>query len=863
MKNGLKNKKVRQGKISFLEVLVSVLLLIVFVLVVITGVLSHQRLNYIIDTVKTAIRPDRKLILVKEINNNLTEAENSVKSFSLTRSSDYLVRFYELTENTGLKFDELYELVSPRDPLNPYIDTLNTLVGEKFTILDRLLSIQDEFRVQQAMQQVVKSIREHELANTGTLPESSPVITDSVDFDTIISEVPAKKENFFARLFRKKNKSPRDKQDTIIKVQAPDTIFVSNQPPTGVSIEEISEKVSQVQEEVVSRDRRLRQEEWKLLQEDKEVMKKIRQLISYLEEKEIASQLVVTKDAETKAAEVRFIIMAFGLTASVFIFLAALVIYGYVKRNNEYKAVLLQARKDAEELAKAKEMFLANMSHEIRTPMNIISGFLAQVLKEPMDERQLEQLLIIKKSSDHLLQLLNDLLDLSKLQADKLELVETNYSPAEIVNEVHLLLEPASSAKNLRFLAFNDPGLPPLVYGDPVRLRQILFNLVSNAIKFTDHGTVTISSFALEVVDKKAVLAFEITDTGVGISEEELGKIFHAFEKASSRPGSNTEGAGLGLSITKKLVSLLHGNIHVESKPDAGTKFRIEIPCITGKEDSIPEIEKIPLSTGHFRDLNILVVDDDEYNRRLARLILEKYDCRVSESGTAEDAIELVEKSDIDLVLMDIHLPGMNGPEAASLIKQIGGQKGSNIPVIAVSATISKGDLERFRQSGLDDFILKPYKEEMLVEMISRYTGKSMPVDLMDNPGSMTAPDDLYIPGDEFTPEYDLGPLKVSSGGNEAFFHEMVNLFLENNDNGIAALKQLIENKEWEEASALAHKLISPCRHLKAIKLSQVLKLIENNGEEPAGVDSAEELINQARTEFDRIKADIIQKNEL
>jgi signal transduction histidine kinase/ActR/RegA family two-component response regulator len=835
MNNQLNSQKSRQGKSNTYEILVSVSLLTVFILVVITGLLSHQRLNYIIETVKSGIRPDRKLILVKEINNNLTEAENSVKSFSLTRSGDYLVRFYELTENTGQKFEELDELVLSKDPLVPYFDTLNQLVGEKFIILDRLLSIQDEFRVQQAMQQVVKSIEEQELSDTsGRTIQVSHQVSD----DASKSEVPVKKENIFSRVFKRKNKPVKDSVDTSLPAEAIDTVQVAKEPSGGVSYEKISEKVGQVQEEVLSRDRQLRQEEWDLLQEDKEVMKKIRQLISFLEDKEETYRQEMTREAELKAGEIKMIIMAFGITASCFIFLAALVVYWYVKKNNEYKAVLEQARKDAEELAKAKEMFLANMSHEIRTPMNIISGFLSQVLTGPLDDSQREQLMIIKKSSDHLLQLLNDLLDLSKLQADKLELLETTFSPAGIIGEIHLLFEPAARAKNLQFTASADPGLPSRVYGDPVRLRQILFNLLGNAIKFTEYGTVSLRSFTLDKDENKTVLAFEVSDTGIGLNESDIGKIFGDFEKAAAKPGSNTEGAGLGLSITRKLVSLQGGSIRVESRQGTGSSFHVEIPYKISPGNFIPEVKDAPVNTGHLKDMHILVVDDDEYNRRLARIILEKYECRVSESGSAEDALEKIRTPGIDLVLMDIHLPGMKGPEAAVRIKQIIGRTGKNIPVIAVTATISKGDLEKFRQTGLDDFVLKPYKEETLLTVISRLTGN------------------LNAPG------YDLEPLKTSSGGNDSFVKEMISLFIKDTDEGLTRLAPFLELKEWQPASELAHKMISPCRHLKANKLAALLKDIENTVDNAELQNSAMDNSRQARIEFERIREDMILKNE-
>ncbi|MCU0370349.1 MAG: response regulator [Bacteroidales bacterium] len=842
----------RQGKNYLFEILVSVSLIIIFILVVITGLLSHHRLNLIIDKVKSGIHPDRKLILVKEIHNNITEAENNVKSFSLTRNSDYLVRFYELTENTGRKFEELDKLTASNDPIAPYLDTLNQLVGEKFTILDRLLSILDEFRVQQAMQQVVHSIREEQAADSIKATTRGPVTPQAVS-DTVKPEEPVKKGNFFNRLFKKKSKPANEAADSLQPGMGLDTTNITGAVAPTVSLEKISQKVEKVQEKVLSRDLRERQEEWELLQQDKEIMKKIRQVIFILEEKEKANRLMITDETERKAGEVNKIIIAFGLTASVFILIAALVIYRYIRRNNEYKAVMERARKDAEELAKAKELFLASMSHEIRTPMNVISGFLDQVMKGPLDPSQAEQLRIIKKSSDHLLQLLNDLLDLSKLQADKLELIEKNFYPSEIIDDVINAFLPEAEGKKIRLGKTIDPSVPAIVCGDPVRLRQILFNLVGNAIKFTQKGTVTLKVYSAGRDPNNAAISFEVADTGIGMSEAELGKIYRLFEKVGTMAGSNKEGAGLGLPITKKLVELQGGIIRIESSPGKGTVFTVDIPYQKERENIHAGTTKTQAAGISFIDTGLLVVDDDEYNRRLAKTILQKFGCRIMEAGSAEEAIEMTRTENFDLVFMDVHLPGMKGPEAAREIKRIAAEKGKSIPVIAVSASVSKGDLENFRQSGIDEFILKPYTEGRLIEVIARF--------------AEVAPHDHSL-GDEVNsknPEalYDLGPLKRSSGGSETFVKEMIAMFLKDTESGLSGLKELIDRDDLQAASELAHKMISPCRHLKADGLGEILKEIENIPVVCLTAGEALEKLAKARTEFERIKEDIMKNTDL
>ncbi len=363
------------------EIIVSVTLLLVFILVIVTGVLSYSRLDQIIKTVNKGSRPDRKLWLVKEIYYDLSEAENSVKSYSLTRNEDYLERFYQLTSTTGDRFEDLEKLVSPGDTMVVYIDTLDGLVEQKFMILDRLLVIQNEFRVQQAMNSLMKNIREREKDTGGIIKTDTAFIAEPVILDSVPSQ-PVKKENFFARLFRKKNKEKDVVADTIMVI---DTVITTSVSPTSPppSLEELSRQVRLTRKEAMAREKTLRQEEWDLLMQDRLIMERIKKQLADMEALEAARMASGTREAERNAMEVKFIIIAFGLAASILLFMAALVIYSYVRKNNEYQRVMKTARDQAEELARAKERFLANMSHEIRTPMNIISGFTGPVAGKP------------------------------------------------------------------------------------------------------------------------------------------------------------------------------------------------------------------------------------------------------------------------------------------------------------------------------------------------------------------------------------------------------------------------------------------------------------------------------------------------
>lgn len=831
-----------------LEVIVAISLFLVFLLVIGTGVLSYIRLDQIIHTVNRGIRPDQKLILVKEIYNDLSEAESSVKSYSLTRNKEDMDRFYTLIGATGDRFEKLKSMCSRSDPMFPYILTLDSIIIRKFMNLDRLLVIQDEFRVQQAMDQVMERIREEKG------PELPPVSDTVVVSKTEVVGDTAKRGSFFSRIFRRKEEGEIVRSDTVL--------ITTTQPPVN-SYEGLSEQVTIVQQEALTRERILRQEEWNLLQQDRLLMEQIRKVLSQMEAAEKANLSNQTKDTERKAGEVKRIISSFGISASVLLLLAALVIFRYVRKNMLYQKALRKAKEEAEDLSGAKEMFYATMSHEIRTPMNIISGFINQLLKSRLDTEQRDQLGMVKKSSDHLLGILNDLLDLSKLQAGKLELLQIPFSIREIMEDMRGWFEPVAAQKNLQLSAWVGPGVPQLVTGDPVRLRQILFNLAGNAFKFTEKGQISIKAFPKEITDDSALIVFEVTDTGVGIKPEDMKKIFDEFEQGSSPKKQDSGGTGLGLAITRKLIELHHGSLKVESQPGTGSSFRFSIPYMkaTGEGEAVPE-----KSSEGYEDLDglrVLVVDDEEYNIKLIQVILKRYGCTTIVAMSGEEALRQMEEPEIDLVLMDLHLPGMSGDQAAREIHRKSEERGACLPVIIISATITSDNMNDFRQMGIDDCIPKPFEEEQLLRSIQttmahfpdRKAVKSPPADQESGQES--------LPEQDEQPVYDLASLKETSAGDKTFFKEMVQLFITNTDQGLEEITECLSQQEWSRAAEVVHRISSPCRHLKAEKLLRLLKEAEALLQEPDKYWMSAEVILEAVEEFELIRKDLESLDEL
>ena len=390
-----------------------------------------------------------------------------------------------------------------------------------------------------------------------------------------------------------------------------------------------------------------------------------------------------------------------------------------ITKKKQVEFSLVEAKEQALQLSKAKEMFLSVMSHEIRTPLNAIIGLsniLADDEKLPDQEQTIN---LLKFSSDNLLALINDILDFSKIEVGKMELENKRLNIHNLIRDISQSLSFKVKEKNIALTYQVDNQIPEFVRGDKTRLYQILINLINNAIKFTDNGAVEVLVNLVKRDEQHTYIKFKIKDSGIGIPEDKLDSIFESFTQASSNTSRKYGGTGLGLTITKKLIELYHGDIRVESQIDKGSTFIFNIRFNNFMENITPNSENQKdesLSEG-----KILVVDDNEINRMLAKRVLNKYGFEVIEAEGGVDALELLKTRDVDLVLMDVHMPDMSGYEVTMKIREINDEYFKNLPVIALTASILKEDMSEIYKSGMTDYHVKPFKPEELLQKITKY----------------------------------------------------------------------------------------------------------------------------------------------
>jgi PAS domain S-box-containing protein len=449
----------------------------------------------------------------------------------------------------------------------------------------------------------------------------------------------------------------------------------------------------------------------------------------------------------------------------------------------------------ANDAVKAKQQFLSNMSHEIRTPMNAIIGFTKVLLKTNMSPKQKEYLEAIKLSGDALIVLINDILDLAKVDAGKMTFEQVPFKMARSISAMLHLFQTKIQEKNLKLEKELDVKIPEVLLGDPVRLHQIILNLVSNAVKFTTKGKITVSVKLLEEDEKAASIEFAVTDTGIGIPESKIEKIFENFQQASSGTSRLYGGTGLGLAIVKQLVEAQSGKIQVSSKENEGSTFSFVLKFQKTNADT--EFESEPIEPDmDITGIKVLVVEDIALNQLLMRTLLEDFgfECDIADNGKI--ATEKIQTQKYDVILMDLQMPEMNGFEATDFIRN---ELKSDIPIIALTADVTTVDLAKCKAVGMNDYIAKPVDEKLLYRKIVGIVKKTSKVTevILD-----VQPEVIK------TKCTNLDYLNKRTKSNPALMTEMISLYLVQTPLLVMSMKKGFREKDWKTLHTAVHKMI-------------------------------------------------------
>jgi len=448
------------------------------------------------------------------------------------------------------------------------------------------------------------------------------------------------------------------------------------------------------------------------------------------------------------------------------------------------------------------------MSHEIRTPLNAIIGMIRELSREQLSSQQQTYLSHTDTAARHLLSIVNNILDISKIEAGELKLEAHNFSLQALVANLNSILHFKASEKNIELTSTLSKEVYPAYIGDSARIRQVLINLLDNAIKFTMEGSVQLQVDVVSENEHNQLIEITISDTGIGMDADYIDQIFSKFSQAEKSTSRRFGGTGLGMSITKELVKLMGGSIEVKSEKDRGTKLKINVTLTKGDVDKLSN--SIQNNRRFLEGAHVLLVEDNMMNRFIAIKSLSHFGCTIDEAENGLVALELLKTKVYDLILMDIQMPKLDGVETTKIIRN---ELKLEVPIIAITANAFKKDIELYLSIGMDDYVTKPFEEKELFNTIVKQlqwedVNKAQPTNTMDN-------------------NYDLSKLKALSRGDEDFVRSMIEIFRQQTPLALKEMKEALRKKDYETLAQTAHRIKPSIENMGIKQLDGVASEIE------------------------------------
>lgn len=757
-------------------------------------------------------QPGQKLAIINAIITEIYGEEADIRTYVLTNDTSYLDKYTSKQKKINSAVRSLERLTTDNPDQHQKVTQVSQLLKSKRDIVNALIELRknentDRF-YDEAFRQISfagKSVRESKaVAKTTTITTSQrdTLLTRTVQDKGIFGKI----KKFFV------GNEVVDTVTTKVKVETQLDTIPSGSYISDSVIHVLAEMLDRIRVEQREYKISLSSKELELLEKDRNIMEKIRSVIGLLEKEELSSSLRQSMDAQTLVGKSTIKVLALGAITIILLILLLAVIFRDISRESQYRVQLFEAKLYAEKLLRVKEQFLASMSHEIRTPLSAIIGITRQLQKSELDDKQQKFVTTLSSSADHLLSVINDILDYSKLESGHVRLENVRFEPEKIFTDVVQFFMPRINEKRLTVLVNIDTSTPGELWGDTFRLRQILMNLLSNAIKFTENGSIIVSVSVLKQTEEFAKLQITVADTGVGIPVEHQSLIFEEFTQVDGGIARKYGGTGLGLTIVKKLTELQGGEVTLTSIPNEGTTVKVVIPYgLQGKPEAVkPTLVdfNIPKNT------NILVVDDDEVNRLIVAEMAKSIGLEVDSISNPEMVEESIKQNYYSAILTDIQMPGISGYDIVKIVEK----RGIATPVIAITANSTINDPEHFTSMGFSGYLIKPFVEDDLFNALAPLVGVEKRVKA-ERARKKKSRQGVHHP--------DLSDIYRFSGGDAQSVRLILTSFLDNTFKNIDDINTHVLARDLPKASAVAHKMKSAYNQFKIYHIAGLLQKIE------------------------------------
>ena len=758
---------------------------------------------------KADVNPaNNKFLYINNILTNLYQAEGLERSYAITGQKIHYRDYLRFMDTISLEIDTLALMFN--NPIQQFhTDSIKKLLQVKQQNVKELASIKEKNTSKARYQQAIKKLSWIEDSISEPVKVYKNIVTNR---DTVFLK--QKKKKFFERLvnvFAAQNKPDSNLHiKTTESVQIDSLVGPVNQTDSMANY--ITTIVSGIRDESVAFESRLNQKEQEILRNDLTLTVQLRQMLSYIENEELKDSFQSVKDQQSRLINTTWQIILVGGFALITIIFFLVNILKDITKSQHYRQSLEKAKAFSESLLKSKEQFMLSLTHDLKSPLSSIIGF-TNLMEEddevsPRHQKYLEN---INKASEHIRKLINDLLDLARLETGKLTIEQLPFNLKILIDDIVDGFLPQAKAKNVELQLVSNISPSAFYRSDPVRITQILGNLISNALKFTEVGTITIKVTSGVFSGKTDLVRMDVIDTGIGISEENIQLIFDEFARVSTT-NKQYEGTGLGLTITQKIVHLLHGNLDLESKPGKGSQFTIVLPLEKTEQLMESAREIITGKTqGAVADLvgkKVWIIDDDQTLLEMTSAILKSAGMEVRSFNDPQKALHSFTKNSTDLLIMDIQMPVINGVE---LLQKIQEKNGGPVTAIAISGM----DAGPNGYAGFSAFIPKPFYPQTLLDVIS---GQQKGITVVDNHEIMVT---------THKNAYNLEQFVAFAAGDPESLRQILVSLIHSGKENTNLFRQYIQDENMEALSSLSHKMLTLFRQMEATDIVELLSRLE------------------------------------